>query len=383
MRLKAFLSHKREDATPISALREELCLRGIGGWQDTESLPLGQQTRRHIRRVIARDTGGFIWWGTPLVLGSQVVNKVEIPAALKRKRREPGYPLVPVFAGLSPSRDAARMRSALGRRKASRLLELNGVVRGRDETLEDFVPRAAARYAADAVAGLKSSPITVGFTTFRSPEPGQDLIFDWRPVFDEPTRTLTPGAEARIEEALAGARSALQSTASQPHLVVDFDLPLPLAYLVGLRWSVISRLRVEFRQLTGATERTISGDGDVAYPVESPDLSEVREGPVVVSVAAPTAIDAAAKRYAETIGAKHMLSLGVDRILEPAEFRGLARATAATLKGLSDLGIEKHLLMRGPAAVSGLIGTAANATGWTEVPLWWRDRYINPLRLSS
>lgn len=385
MRLKAFLSHKRQDADAISALREELCVRGIGGWQDTEDLPLGQRTGPHIRRVIDHQTGGFIWWGTSLVLGSDVVNEIEVPAALKRKRREPGYPLVPFFVDLSPDDDGAALRSALGRRNARRLRELNGVMRDRGgkETVEDFVPRAAAQYAADAIASLKTSPIATAFTTFRSPEPGEDLVFDWRPVFDEPTRTLAPGAIDRIEDALARARAALQSMASQPHLVVDLDLALPLAYLVGLRWSVISRLRVDFRQLTGATERTISGEGDVTYPVEPPDLSAVTDGPVVVAVSTPTSINEAARRYADAVGAELTLSLSAERILEPAEFRGLARATAATLKGLSDLGVEKHLVIRGPAAVAGLIGTAANATGWTEVPFWCRDRYVNPLHLGS
>lgn len=383
MKLKAFLSHKREDADAISALRQELCLRGIGGWQDTADLPVGQQTKPRIQRVIKTQTGGFIWWGTPLVLGSAVVNKIEVPAALKRKRRQPEYPLVPLFVDLAPGADGRAIKAALGRRRAKRLLGLNGVVRDRTdgETIADFVPRAAAQYAADAIASLKASPIAASFTTFRTPEPGQDLVFDWRSIFDEPTRTLEASALDRIDDALARARAALQSTATQPHLVVDLDLPMPLAYLVGLRWSVISRLRVDFRQLTGATEMMVAGDGEVVYPVDPPDLSNVSDGPVVVAVSAPTSIIEAARRYADEIGARHVVALAADQILEPPELRGLARATAATLKGLSDLGVEKHLLIRGPAAVAGLIGTASNAAGWTVLPFWCKDRYVNPLRI--
>jgi hypothetical protein len=41
VRYRPFLSHKRQKAAAVSYLKEQLCVRGAGGWQDTAELPLG------------------------------------------------------------------------------------------------------------------------------------------------------------------------------------------------------------------------------------------------------------------------------------------------------------------------------------------------------
>ncbi len=382
MRLRAFLSHRREDEAPVAALRDELCVRGIGGWKDTEDLPVGERTRRRIRRVLRRETGGFVWWGTEKVLASRIVNKLEIPGALRRKRRNSHYPLVPLFVELQPGRDREKILKAVGRRRGARLLDLNGVVRAPDEQIEQFVQRAARRYASDAIRGLGPGAITAGFTAFRAPRPEQDLTFDWRSVFDPETRELADGRAARLLEALGQAREALQSQSEQPQLLIDLNLPLPLAYLVGYEWRITTGMRLNFVQRTGTTEVVVAGEGPITDPVAPPEVAaSVIDGPVVVVVSTPWGITGASSEYARAIGATNTFTLAAPRLLTAPELRGLARTTAGVLKELSDAGVEKHLLVRGPASLAAIIGAGANATGSTVLPFWHRDRFVTGIQV--
>ena len=44
MRIRAFLSHKREDRADVADLREALKLYGAGGYKDVEDIRLGVRT---------------------------------------------------------------------------------------------------------------------------------------------------------------------------------------------------------------------------------------------------------------------------------------------------------------------------------------------------
>src|SRR5215210_4974027 len=150
MKIRPFLSHKRENALAVERLKRTLQLYGADGWKDTDDLRLGASTEEEIRRVIARETGGFLWWGTRAALDSWMINNVEIPAAFGRAATEPLYPLVPVFVNLSPGKDRTAIAEAVGD-YAERILGRNGVVRGTSEPAEVFRRRAASRYVRDAV----------------------------------------------------------------------------------------------------------------------------------------------------------------------------------------------------------------------------------------
>src|SRR3954471_13040862 len=68
MKYKPFLSHKRQKAAAVTYLKQQLCLRGAGGWQDTAELPMGGQFINDIVCAIEEDTGGVLFWagkGTP------------------------------------------------------------------------------------------------------------------------------------------------------------------------------------------------------------------------------------------------------------------------------------------------------------------------------
>lgn len=249
MKIRPFLSHKRQDALVVGRLRTTLQLYGAGGWKDTEDLRLGASTSSEIRRVIFEETGGFLWYGTQRALDSEVINKLEIPAALERANSEPLYPLVPVFVDISPGKSRAEINEAIGDR-VDDFLDRNGIIRKKSEAAGAFRERIVQRYVRDAIRSLAPGPVTVSFRALSEPSGDHDLTFDWRAVLDERSRLLGAGSVPTLLDALANAREALQSRSESPRLRLDLDLPLPLAFLLGYEWRVTTRLRLEIRQRT-------------------------------------------------------------------------------------------------------------------------------------
>jgi hypothetical protein len=73
----------------------------------------------------------------------------------------------------------------------------------------------------------------VALRALSEPSGEHDLTFDWRRLVVGPERTLHPGAVDLIEDALAAARDALQAVFHSPEILLDLDLPLPLAFLAA------------------------------------------------------------------------------------------------------------------------------------------------------
>jgi len=386
MTIKPLLSHKREDATAVARLRDTLKLYGASGWKDTDDLRVGDRTREGIRRAIFHETGGLIWWGTRLVLGSWFVNNLEIPMALERKDAEPLYPIVPLFVDLDPGRQADReaVRAALGER-GDDFLDCNGLVRRPRESAKAFHRRVAHRYLRDAVKALAAggrdgaATVTVAMRALSEPSGQHDLTFDWRTLIDPAARSLAPGARELIADALATAREALQAAFPSPSLLLDLDLPLPLAFLVGYEWRVTTRLRPTVRQRTGISFSKVEGDGEVANPPDPIRESLAADGPAVLAVSCRDGLGEAATNYAAEVGARELITLHAPGLLAAPELRGLARACARQLRNLNNRGIDKHLLVLGPSALAVFAGAAANASGPVTIPFWDGSRYVEPL----
>lgn len=226
---KPFLSHKREDAPDMELLRDQLLMRGAGGWQDSRELRLGQRWMAAFRPAIRTGTGGFIWYGTRKALTSRTICKVEVPLALRRARRRhrPGrahagaYPVVPLFVDLRPSQDSEAIKKAFGRRRGQQLLDLNGVVRDDGEDLASFSRRAARQYVKDLIREHAGDHLRVAITTGREPTGQHDMSLDWRRLVDGDGRLTDPGALATIVETLADIRQALQTKSNCPHITVE------------------------------------------------------------------------------------------------------------------------------------------------------------------
>jgi len=384
--IKPLLSHKREDGPAVARLRDTLKLYGAGGWKDTEDLRVGARTQEGIRRAIFEETGGLIWWGTRIALASWFVNNVEIPTALERKDTEPLYPVVPLFVDLDPGNASDRdaIRAAVGGR-GDDFLDCNGLVRARKESAEAFCRRVTKRYVRDAIKGLAAAAVdtnatvTVAMRSLGEPSGEHNLTFDWRALIDPQARTLAPGADNVIADGLATVREALQTAFPSPHLLLDLDLPLPLAFYVGHEWRVTTRLHLTVRQRTGSSFAEIESDGEMTSLPDPRRQQLTGGGPAVVAVSCLSGLGEAAQRYAAEVDARELITLHVAGVLSSAELRTLARGCANELRNLNNRSLDKHLLILGPAALAVFAGASANATGPVTIPFWDGSRFVTPI----
>lgn len=369
VKIRPFLSHKRQNAQAVARLKAALRLYGAGGWKDTDDLRMGASTETEIRHAIFEQTGGFIWWGTRRALESKIINGLEIPTALERADAESLYPLVPIFVDLSPGKDRDEIVRAVGE-GADGLLDRAGLVRGKAERADVLRRRLAKRYLRDAVRSLAQGPVSVAFRALSEPSGEHDLTFDWRAVLDERSRRLEAGSMPLLLDAVGNAREAFQAREGSPELALDLDLPLPLAFLVGFEWRVTTRIRLSVLQRTGASSAWMGADGPLA-PVPPPTRKRYnRAGPAVVAVSCKDPLKEVAARYADEVRASELITIHVPGLLDDRRTRALARATANELRVLNDRGTEKHLLIRGPVALAMMTGSASNACGPVTLPFW-------------
>src|SRR5439155_4787517 len=160
----------------------------------------------------------------------------------------------------------------------------------------------------------------------------------------------------------------LQAAFHSPDVVLDLDLPLPLAFLVGYEWRLTTRLRLTVELRTGTTFGELTGDGDVVVPQEPSREPLGGHGPAVLAVSCRGGFGEAAQRYAAEVDARELISLHVSGVLETPALRGLAHATARALGRLNGQAVDKHLLILGPAGLAVLAGAASNATGAVTIP---------------
>ncbi|MGH2746739.1 MAG: hypothetical protein ACRDKB_02295 [Actinomycetota bacterium] len=153
----------------------------------------------------------------------------------------------------------------------------------------------------------------------------------------------------------------------------------PLAFLLGYEWRVTTRLRLVVRQRTGVSVTDVDGDGPASSaprPVHKP-LSGT--GPAVLAVSCREALGEVAEHYAAAVDAQELSTLHMSGMLSPSEIRGLARACGLELRRLNNRGVDKHLLMLGPAALAVFAGSSANASGPVTIPFWNGQAFVSPI----
>jgi hypothetical protein len=388
MRYKPFLSHRRRRAQAVDYLKRQLCIRGAGGWKDTDDLPKGGQFNRDLVTAIEDDTGGFILWATRDILQSDIICKTEIPTALHRGLRDPTYAVLPVFVDLRPG-DRAAIEADLGPLYTDWLLNRNGLVRAPRQSLKTLAREAAREYVRRLIIGLPDGPVEVAISSFRSPTEQHDLSLDWRSLFDAEARTLMPEAVATFIEVLEDIREAIQVRGRTPQLLVELTLPMPLAMLVGHRWRETTQLQV--------TLKTVNPDGAIlvvppgpptTLPWPTPSSATLNgPGPFVLAISVGPTLGATVNRYAEDHEACGFEHLHIDRDprtdpLDAEEIRSLAAHVVRRLHAIKARGLPKHLLLRTPASLAAAIGLAANAIGPTWVPFYdGHDYYAGGLTI--
>jgi hypothetical protein len=385
MKTRPFLSHKRQDRAGVIALKRELCLSGVGGWRDLDDLVPGEATLPGFDKAINETTGGFIWYGTNRAAASSYINSIELPRAAARKRREPTYPLVPVFLA-SPSAVMPVVQSMISPDDYETFSDCNGEVRGRQKNA-DFSRHVAQRYARAALDRLDADRFTVAATAMSEPNGNHDFTLDWRGVVPERTRVLAAGVEERLRASLANLRAGFQPKAAFPEITLDINLPLPLplplAMLIGYEWRVTSNLRLVAHQRVMSSRIVVHGQGRAAtgFPAWT-ERSLSGQGPTVFSVATTDiALDRALEAYAQQQQAARTFSIHAPGMLDPAGVRGLARDIAEKVRAVGHNGFPRHLLIAGPVSLALLVGAAWNANGPVVVPFWNGSGYDSAITI--
>mgnify|MGYP000847373370 CR=1 FL=1 len=379
MNPRPFLSHKREDKDAVIALKQELAAFGAGGWRDLDDLLPGECSTPGFEDAIQRVTGGFIWYGTKDAAESQYINEVELPAALDRKRKDPNFPLVPVFVDGDREGLLSTVEPFLKIEDFELFKECNGEVR-QDEPLSQFHRGIAKRYVRGAIMRSDQTRFEVAATALAEPHGSHDLVLDWRHLIDETDREITNEAARLIQEVLVELRSAFQAKTRFPEISLDLNVPLPIAVLLGYEWRVTSQVRLSVNQRTRSDLMIVSGDGPTISPGNDPRILDLPDdGPTVFVVSTTdTGISAAAETFARGAKAGQILSFEESGPLTSDGIRGLARAVADAIRSNQDKP-HPYLLVAGPASLATLIGAASNANGPVRVPTWNGTRYVDGL----
>ena len=311
MAYRPFLSHKRDDAEDLQLLKNELRLRGAGGWQDVDDLNPGRRFTATLKRAIGRETGGFIWWGTRRALASRTICKIEVPAALRRQRfRRGGYPVVPLFIDISPEADGELIKRAFGKRRGRALCARNGLVRDCEEAVSIFAAKAARQYVKSLIREHPRDDLRIAITGGREPVDGYDLVLDWREALDENGRLPDLAVLPRLIETLADIRVAAQGRMQVPQITVEPHLRLPLAALVGWEWNRVRPIDLRVIQTSAQGSMAIEDIRVMTHHLPEPtELSFDGEGPHVVALSVGKNLGESVARYTEGIkgrGATHL-----------------------------------------------------------------------------
>jgi hypothetical protein len=383
MKYKPFLCHKREKGRTVAYLKEQLCIRGAGGWKDTDDIPKGVEFLDDVVDAIENDTGGFIWWATKDTLESGTICETELPTALDRAKNDPTYPVLPVFVELRPGRDSAAIKAAVGDTYGAQMLGANGVVRRSRQSVKALAHETARAYVKQLVELVPPGPVDVEVTAFRAPTQQHHLTLDWRTLFDPLKRELAPDALGTIVEALGDIREALQTRDRAPQVTVEVALPLPLAMLLGYEWRTTTAVQVTVQTVSpgGSLLKVFAGSPTKRGWPAAQAQRMAGSGPLVVAVSVGTTLGSTVSRYAHDVSARGFEHLHVDcpptGLLSPDDVQALGCHVADRLKALQADGQPKHLLLKTPATVAVALGLAANASGPTWVPFYdGHDYYI-------
>ncbi len=363
--LHAFLSYRRLDAAEAGELERALALRGVSLWRDVNDLPLGGLTEREIRRGIER-SDAFILYVTPRVFSSDVIWRVEVPAALARTRPEElrgrRYPIIPVFRGVTVRE--FRQRSA-----AAGLAELplrNGAFVPRHRS--DRATARARRLAYAAIASRllrallahRGKAITsLTLRSFTVPEPSSDLDLDWSDVLD----TAGPRVwEAELVPAMHDLRAEL-ARAHRRRLSFLVRARLGAALLAGMVFPLATGFDVLVHDRHGVWPARGSGQ-----PLQREDEGNVGSSRAVLEVSLAQDAGDGARALASRIRARHIRLTppgGPRRAYDPRSRAGaIARQIGDIARELRAGGTrDLHFVFSGPAALAFLVGRHLHAVG--------------------
>ncbi len=237
-----FLSYARVDTEAIKGLQLLLNLRGVRAWRDVTDLLAGAATRQEIARAIEREADALALYITPAYLASEFIWEVEVPAALRRSARDPGFSIVPILRDLS----FADLRQFCADRHLPDLSEFNGFLLpgGEDMVSGEQVPGEIARRVLKAALTLRLRRVRAGRDyepwlcvktfAYEPPTGSLDLDVNWTALIPEKDRPPTPEEwEQLLRPALLDVKQAISDTVPSRRVHVSVQSILPVAIALG------------------------------------------------------------------------------------------------------------------------------------------------------
>jgi hypothetical protein len=242
-----FLSYAHEDTQAVKQLQLQLNLRGVRAWRDVTDLLLGAATRQEIAQAIEREADALALYITPAYLASEFIWEVEVPAALRRIEREPGFFLVPILQGLS----FHDLRQFCAERKLPDLSEFNGVLlpgvsseASQGMVSGEHVLGEIARRLLKAALALRLRRVQaerdyepwlcVKTFAYEPPAASLDLDVNWIELVSEKNRLPTPEEwEHLLRPALLDVKQAISEKIPSRRLHLCVQSILPVAFALG------------------------------------------------------------------------------------------------------------------------------------------------------
>ena len=237
-----FISYRRSpgrhsgDADAL-LVRDALRDRGVPTWRDLDDLNPVPTEDALVETLSSEEIAGAVLLVSPEMQESQMVCVVEAPAILDRFNRRDGFVLKPVLINIA-YHDVDRV---LGQRGAFQKIGRFNLDRIEKESLDsEDARRIAKAVLKQRIAAVRlrdpTRTFSVGLYSRRSSSAdGYTLRHDVTPYFDG--RDATPGAYARIENALYDAATALAATGEKIAIIACGNASLPLGVLFGAVYS--------------------------------------------------------------------------------------------------------------------------------------------------
>jgi hypothetical protein len=231
---RVFISYAYEDQPQARAQALALRRAGIRSWRDEDELILGKPSEAEIRQAIRDECDGALLWLSPSTLSSSFVMDIELPIILTRAS-EGGFPVVPVFQGLSPSEAATRVRERTGLEVAA----YNGQRIAATDDLASVTRTIASRFVVarmGASGDRVSEPRPVIRAVTRDDTAGgideACLDFDWRHAYLDGAAP-DPMLQLELAAALGSSISALLAAYGGGEIILEARVHLSVALALG------------------------------------------------------------------------------------------------------------------------------------------------------
>jgi hypothetical protein len=227
---RAFISYKNpENALEARALARALARSGVRPWQDERELGVGRQIRSEIEAAIRHQCRGGLVWLSREAIASAFIKNIELPEMLSRA--EGGdFPLVPIFAGMTPS-EADELLAEAG----VKLSPYKGVVVQSEQDLTSQIRAAVIDYVRSHLQVMRGSerPVVRAITRYDSAAGAQEAVldFDWREAYE--AELPDPLTQLELSSSLEGAFSHLLEVFGPGDVLVDLKTHLSVAVAIG------------------------------------------------------------------------------------------------------------------------------------------------------